>query len=212
MSILYSTIVYKETKILTDCTEYYGNIQQTAKQLIKAVKKKNFKGTICFDTKYAFHYLDENSITYLCLSDKSYPIDVAHYFLSQLKELLFNNFSIDHVKNCDQFGLDLILKPKIRQKQDFFNQDESGVNEIRKELLLDYSNKQNVNPNFLTKNSKLYTYNKYKAEQNFIDLRSNYFNERQSDTTSTETQERPIYDIVNVSDTSLLGLSIQEVS
>lgn len=144
MSILYTTIIYKETKVLVDYTEYYGNIQQTTSNIMKNIKKRNFKGTICFENKYSFHYLDEKEITYICLSDKNYPLEVAHYYLKQLKELLFQNFRIEQIKLADSHGLEQVLKPKIKQKQDFFNQDETGVNQIRKNLLIEFANKSSL--------------------------------------------------------------------
>ena len=140
INIFYSSIIHKESKVLTDCTEYYGNIQQTALKIAKSIKKKNYKGSLSFDNSYTFHYLDEDNITYLCLTDKSYPIEVAHLYLKQLKELLFNYFSIEQIQNTDNYGLDQVLKQKIRQKQNFFSQDKDSLNQIRIEIARDSSN------------------------------------------------------------------------
>lgn len=145
INIFYSSIIHKETKVLTDCTEYYGNIQQTALKIAKTIKKKNHKGSLSFDNSYTFHYLDEDNITYLCLTDKSYPIEVAHLYLKQLKELLFNYFSIEQIQNTDNYGLDQVLKQKIRQKQNFFSQDKDSLNQIKIELARNISNTTNNN-------------------------------------------------------------------
>lgn len=148
MSILYTSIVYKNDKILCCYTDYYGNIQQTTNIFLKTIKKNNYKGTICFNNKYSFHYLDENNLTYICLTDKNYYVEVAHYYLTQIKELLFNNFNINQINLCDDFSMDQLLKSKIRQKVHYYNQSKTEVNNINNKDLLLYSKNNYFTQNF----------------------------------------------------------------
>lgn len=133
MAILYTTIFYKENKQLCEITEFYGNLNQVCRGLAKTLKKE-FKGTFSYEEKYYFHYLDEKNITYICLTSNTYPIELAHYYLTQLKELLEENFSESQLKISDMLGVENILKGKIIQKQDFFNQDNSCLQDIKNKL------------------------------------------------------------------------------
>ena len=134
MAILYTTIIYKETKILCEVTEYFGNVQQACKSLVKALKKDH-KGSFNYEEKYYFHYIDEKDITYICLTDNTYPIEIAHYYLAQVKDLLNENFAEHQIKISDTVGIESMIKGKLLQKQDFFNQDESNLEQIKAKLI-----------------------------------------------------------------------------
>lgn len=143
MAILYTTIIYKENKILCEVTDFFGNLQQACKSLVKVLKKE-YKGTFCYEEKYYFHYLDEKNITYICLSDSNYPIDIAHYYLLQVKDLLTENFNENQIKISDMLGIESILKGKIIQKKDFFNQDHNSLLEIKNKLVSEDSKYNSV--------------------------------------------------------------------
>ena len=57
MAILFTIIIYKESKVITEITEYYGNLQQISKNLVKSIKKET-KGTFSYEEKFCFHYFE----------------------------------------------------------------------------------------------------------------------------------------------------------
>lgn len=134
MSIIYIAIFHDNSKLILECTEYYGNLQTACKKLLNSLKKE-FKGTFDYEDKYYFHYLNSNKITYICISNSTYQIDLAHMFLDQLKELLLNNFSEKQLNICDNVNIESMIKGKVIQKMEFFNQE--NIESFRKSNIND---------------------------------------------------------------------------
>ena len=42
---------------------------------------------------YMFHYINEDDITFICLSEEKYKISLANSFLKELKEKFYSKYS-----------------------------------------------------------------------------------------------------------------------
>ena len=70
MSIYYGLVGKPVDTILCDYTSYSGNFQQYALSLMSRIEADT-KKTFELDD-YFFHYINEDGITFLCMTDKKY--------------------------------------------------------------------------------------------------------------------------------------------
>ena len=102
MSIFYALISKNNDVVLCEHTEYSGNFQQITRMLLRKIKP-NIKLTIEYD-KYKYHYLNENGITYLCMSE-NYNDELSFSFLFDLKKLFLQKYNLNSIKNFSAYQL-----------------------------------------------------------------------------------------------------------
>ena len=68
MTIFYALVSKQNNIVLAEFTEYSGNFQQYTVQLMKRIES-NSKRTFELE-EYFFHYINEDGITVMCMSDK----------------------------------------------------------------------------------------------------------------------------------------------
>jgi len=95
MPILYSVIA-RGTTVLTKYASCAGNFSEVTEQIMTKIPPENAKLTYSHGS-YLFHYICENRIIYMCITD-----DVSIMIL----QVLFCNFMLLH---CRKLG-DVILK------------------------------------------------------------------------------------------------------
>lgn len=69
MTIFYALLAKKKNIVLAEYTEYSGNFQQYTMQLMSRIEndtKKTFELE-----EFFFHYINEDGLTVLCMSDKN---------------------------------------------------------------------------------------------------------------------------------------------
>ena len=102
MSIFYALISKNNDVVLCEHTEYSGNFQQITRMLLRKIKP-NIKLTIEYD-KYKYHYLNENGITYLCMSE-NYNDELSFSFLFDLKKIFLQKYNLNSIKNFSAYQL-----------------------------------------------------------------------------------------------------------
>ena len=93
MSIIDVLISKNLTSVLCEYTEYKGNFQTITRTLLPSIKA-NTRQTLIYDL-YKIHYINQDNITYLCITS-NFPDDIAFAFLLdvQKKFLEKNNYKI----------------------------------------------------------------------------------------------------------------------
>lgn len=79
MPIYYGLVAKRSNIILAEYTEYNGNFQQITMQLMQRIQpdtKKTFELEDFF-----FHYINEEGLTLLCMTDKKLNKKIAFAFL-----------------------------------------------------------------------------------------------------------------------------------
>ena len=103
MSIIYSLIARSTDIVLCEYTEFAGNFQQVTRVLLRKATKKNTRFIFPYD-KYKFHYLNENEITYLCMSD-NFEDAYAFSFLSDVRKKFLQQYDIDRLSSSTAYSL-----------------------------------------------------------------------------------------------------------
>ena len=68
MTIFYALVAKRKSIILADYTDYSGNFQQYTMQLMQRIEPETKKTFELEDL--LFHYINEDGITILCMTDK----------------------------------------------------------------------------------------------------------------------------------------------
>ena len=102
MSLFYALIAKSFDIVLCEYTDYSGNFQQISRMLLRKIQK-NTKLTVNYD-KYKFHYINDNDITYLCLSE-NYDDDIAFAFLKDLKKILLSKYDYEKIASFCAYQL-----------------------------------------------------------------------------------------------------------
>ena len=115
MSFIYSLIARESNIVLADYTEYSGNFEQVARIVLQKGIKHNCKYIINYD-KYKMHYINENNLTFLCITDQVSD-DTAFAFLSEIKLELLKMYSFEQLQEFYAYqlkkGIDLLNKYMI---------------------------------------------------------------------------------------------------
>jgi hypothetical protein len=138
MSIFYALISKNNDIVLCEYTEYSGNFQQITIMLLRKIKQ-NIKVTIEYD-KYKYHYLNENGITFLCMTE-NYSDELSFSFLFDLKKIFFQKYNFENIKKYSAYELQDFNKiinqllayyttlPKLSKSKDIIN-NFSEINNI----------------------------------------------------------------------------------
>lgn len=90
MPILYS-VVSRGTTILAKYASCAGNFQEVTEQIIANIQPQNDKLTYSHGN-YFFHYICENGIIYLCITDNEFERSRAFLFLNEIKRRFQSNY------------------------------------------------------------------------------------------------------------------------
>jgi vesicle-associated membrane protein 7 len=114
MSIYYVLVAKRTDMILVDYTEYSGNFQQITIDLMKRIEPESRR---TFElSEYLFHYINEDSLTILCMTSKEIQKKLAFAFLADVRKRLFDFYSPHELQNAKAFGLKTFgaeLKEKV---------------------------------------------------------------------------------------------------
>ena len=104
MTIIYSLIVREKKTVICEHTEYAGNFQQITRQLFPHIEKNGKKS---FQTsEYIFHCIDDDGISFLCMTDDKHERKPAYAFLADLKKTFYNKFNMLEIQNAGSYELE----------------------------------------------------------------------------------------------------------
>ena len=114
MPIYYALVAKdEENTILTDYTQYSGNFQRVAADLMTKITRNSMK---TFETEdYSFHYINEEGISVLCMTDQKYNRKQAFSFLQEIKKALTNKYSTRDLERAKTNQL-MTFKADISEK------------------------------------------------------------------------------------------------
>ena len=114
MPIYYALVAKNNKVILADYTSYEGNFQKYANQVMERMQP-NTKKTFELD-EYFFHYVNEDGVSALCMTDKKMNRKLCFAFLQDVKKKLAEDYSsrdLEFAKTNQLSQFQNVIKDKI---------------------------------------------------------------------------------------------------
>jgi len=118
--IIYSVIAKSAECVLCEYTESSGNFPTITRTLLKKVQE-DAKFSYKYNEDFYFHYINENGVTYLCMTDVDYPMRMGFAFLDDVKDRFLDTYGYI-IADAIQYQMEE-FKETLRERMDFFNHD-----------------------------------------------------------------------------------------
>ena len=126
--IIYALIA-KGVKPLVGYSNYTGTFDQICIRYLKNIGPGS-SAAIKLEDGYIIFYINEGNITYLIMTDSSYPKEAALGCLESIKKEFTSIYSDgSNFENMEDFGLNNEFQTKLRMKFDYFNANKDVSNE-----------------------------------------------------------------------------------
>jgi hypothetical protein len=102
MSIISGLIAKHPDVVLCEHSDFMGNFRQITRIILQKLKP-NCKYSIDYE-KYKFFYINENKITYLCLTE-GISSSTAFSFLEDLKKKILNTYKNEELLSFKEYQL-----------------------------------------------------------------------------------------------------------
>eukprot|EP00549_Striatella_unipunctata_P016831 CAMPEP_0118702152 /NCGR_PEP_ID=MMETSP0800-20121206/17705_1 /TAXON_ID=210618 ORGANISM="Striatella unipunctata, Strain CCMP2910" /NCGR_SAMPLE_ID=MMETSP0800 /ASSEMBLY_ACC=CAM_ASM_000638 /LENGTH=189 /DNA_ID=CAMNT_0006603267 /DNA_START=39 /DNA_END=605 /DNA_ORIENTATION=+ len=121
MTIVYA-LVSREKTVLAEhtATSATGNFPTVTRVLLSKIPTTDGKMTYVYD-QYVFHYVVENGICYLCMSDELHKHRIPYAFLHDMKDRTVSRYGIDILTRAIAFSLNEEFSPIIEERMNFYN-------------------------------------------------------------------------------------------
>mmetsp|Transcript_32376 Transcript_32376/g.43825 ORF Transcript_32376/g.43825 Transcript_32376/m.43825 type:complete len:107 (+) Transcript_32376:25-345(+) len=103
MSIYYALVAKETNIILAEHTDYQGNFQQFVMQLMNRIEPESMR-TFEID-EYFVHYINDDGISVVCMSDKKINKKHAFAFLQDVKKALLNYYTVRELERAKAYDL-----------------------------------------------------------------------------------------------------------
>lgn len=113
MPIVYSLIARKKT-VLAEYTSSTGNFPTVTRVLLAKIPETDSRMSYVYD-KHVFHYIVDQGITFLCMSDESTKRRITFAFLEDIKKCWRERYSSIE-QTALAFSLNDMFSPILRQK------------------------------------------------------------------------------------------------
>lgn len=113
MPILYSLIA-RQKAVLAEFTSSSGNFPTVTRVLLAKIPDSDSKMSYVYD-KYVFHYIVDQGITFLCMSDESTKRRITFAFLEDVKKNWREHYTAVE-RTALPFSLNEAFSPVLRQK------------------------------------------------------------------------------------------------
>jgi vesicle-associated membrane protein 7 len=124
MSSLIYTLIANKLSPLAEVALAEGNFQLMALKLL-AKTLPDTSVAYSYENKYVFHYHNEQSITFLCLSDAGYSKRMAYEFLYDIRDRFFTTFGAT-VREAIAYSADKEFKDELKGRMMYYNSDTSA--------------------------------------------------------------------------------------
>ncbi|CAG9332231.1 unnamed protein product [Blepharisma stoltei] len=138
MSIIYALVVRDPDIVLCEFSRAQGNFPQITRNIISKLPRSG-KFSYTYNEKFCYHYISEDNILFICLSDAEFPRRICFLFLEDIKSNFMNRYG--HVVNTViAFGVNSEFSDVLKTRINYFNTDpnadklqsiRSSVDEVR---------------------------------------------------------------------------------
>ena len=92
--------------------------------LLEKIPVQDGKMTYVYDD-FVFHYVVENGICYLCMSDEKNRHRIPFAFLEDMKQNFVTKFGLEAAQSAIAFAMNEDFKGVIEEKMNFYNSDDA---------------------------------------------------------------------------------------
>lgn len=127
MTILYALIA-RQKNVLAEFTSTSGNFPTVTRVLLSKIPESDGKMSYVYD-KHVFHYIVDDGITFLCMSEEDAKRRIAFAFLEDVMSLWREKFrSIEQTALA--FSLNDAFSPVLKQRIDYYSTNQSTTDNI----------------------------------------------------------------------------------
>lgn len=101
-----------------------GNFPTVTRVLLEKIPQQDGKMTYLYDD-YVFHYIVENGICYLCMSDEKNKHRIPFAFLEETKTNFIMKFGLDVAQTAIAFAMNEEFKLLLDERMGYYNSDEA---------------------------------------------------------------------------------------
>jgi len=125
MTIVYTLISVGKTVLAEyTSTSATGNFPTVTRVLLDKIPSQDGKMTIVYDN-YVFHYVVENGICYLCMSDELNKHRIPYAFLSDIKDRFLAQYGHEAPLQAIAFAYNEEFSRIMQDRLDFYNSPEA---------------------------------------------------------------------------------------
>lgn len=103
-----------------------GNFPTVTRVLLSKIPPQDGKMTYVYDN-YTFHYIVENGICFLCMSDEPNKHRIPYAFLTDIKERFNVTFGSDMPQTAIAFSLNDAFSKVLMERMEFYNSDSADL-------------------------------------------------------------------------------------
>lgn len=123
MTILYALVSRQQTVLAENTSNSAtGNFPTVTRVLLEKIPEQDGKMTYVYDD-YVFHYIVENGICYLCMSDEMNKHRIPFAFLEDTKQNFLMKFGLDAAQSAIAFSMNEDFKGLLTERMDYYNSD-----------------------------------------------------------------------------------------
>ena len=106
-----------------------GNFPTVTRVLLSKIPAVDGKMTYVYD-QYVFHYIVENGICYLCMSDELNKHRIPYAFLNDIKETFIAQYGREAPLKAIAFSMNDQFSKVIQSRMDYYNSDNPAIDGI----------------------------------------------------------------------------------
>ena len=116
-------------------TEATGNFPTVTRVLLSKIPPTDGRMTYVYDS-YTFHYIVENGICYLCMSDEPNKHRVPYAFLNDMKEQFLAKYGLDAAQKAIAFSFNEEFSSTIEDRMNYYNAGGSAdqIDNVRNQI------------------------------------------------------------------------------
>eukprot|EP00563_Minutocellus_polymorphus_P019119 CAMPEP_0197721102 /NCGR_PEP_ID=MMETSP1434-20131217/4264_1 /TAXON_ID=265543 /ORGANISM="Minutocellus polymorphus, Strain CCMP3303" /LENGTH=185 /DNA_ID=CAMNT_0043306059 /DNA_START=23 /DNA_END=577 /DNA_ORIENTATION=- len=119
MTIVYA-LVSRQKTVLAEHTSTSGNFPTVTRVLLAKIPPTDGRMTYVYDN-YVFHYIVENGVCYLCMSDEPNKHRVPYAFLNDMKEQFLAKYGLDAAQRAIAFSFNEDFSSVIEERMNYYN-------------------------------------------------------------------------------------------
>lgn len=130
MTIVYA-LVSRQKTVLAEytATSATGNFPTVTRVLLSKIPSVDGKMSYVYD-QYVFHYVVENGICYLCMSDELNKHRLPYAFLQETKSHFVAQYGTEIPQRAIAFSMNEEFSKVIKDRMDYYNSDNPSVDNI----------------------------------------------------------------------------------
>lgn len=129
MALLF-TVVARGNTTLAKYASCAGNFSEVVEQVLARISPENARLTYSHGS-YLFHYISENRITYLCITDDDYERSKAFTFLAEIKRR-FTTMYCDRAQTALPYAMNSEFSKVLAGQMRYYSSEASDGDTIRR--------------------------------------------------------------------------------